>query len=221
MQERVSPSLSIVAMISTLPLGLSCSRAFSLHETSATPAISSILVILLEIIKMYFCQVTINPLTPLLRHARPLPLRHAPLPFRHARPLPLRHARPDRASPANQSASSRTRSPVKPGMTMEVKMGMTKGVNPRITSLIPSQAPYVSSRVQANAFCHPERSRRPTFFVIPSRNPSCHLERSHEQKPLLSSRAEAEGRSREIYPKSHATTPQSQKDRPRPSPNLS
>lgn len=146
---------------------------------------------------MYFCQVTFNPTTScptslpscptspslscpaslfvmsdsVFRHARPdrasLRFSH---PFFPSRPTsPLRHARPDRASPANQSASSRTRSPVKPGMTMEVKPG--------ITSLFPSQAPYLSSRVQANAFCHPERSRRPTFFVIPSRNPSCHLER--------------------------------------------
>lgn len=59
MQERVSPSLSIVAMISTLPLLISCSRAFSLQETSAAPAISSILAVFLDVIYVYFVKLFI------------------------------------------------------------------------------------------------------------------------------------------------------------------
>ena len=74
-------------------------------------------------------------------------------------------------------------------MTMEVKPGMTKGVNPGITSLIPSQGP--SSRAEA----------KPTF--------SCHLERRPKAAVERST------------PRATPQTPQSQKDRPEPSPNLS
>ena len=50
MQERVTPSLSIVAVMITLSPAVFRSGSISLQETSATPAISSPLVKNLEVI---------------------------------------------------------------------------------------------------------------------------------------------------------------------------
>ena len=61
MQERVSSALSIVAVITTLPPAGFRSGFISLQDTRATPAISSILVMLFEVIKSYvFCQVSLS-----------------------------------------------------------------------------------------------------------------------------------------------------------------